>query len=254
MTTVEAGNGGRRVRPLIGLTGRRKRASEIIGTAPTLHELEGDWFYADYARGVLEAGGLPVFLPLDAPADLFVDRLDGVLFSGGSDIDADHYGAARGDHDDPYDPVRDRFELELYRAAVERELPTLGICRGIQLINVASGGTLHQHVPEHAGFTLPTTTLLHDITIDPDSVLGSLYGRHHEVNSLHHQTVDRVGDGLRVTASHDGHVEGLEHDTLPIVAVQWHPEMLPTRPRDPIFGWLVQQAGARAQSAGGPTS
>jgi len=230
------------MRPMIGLTGRRKTAGQIVGTPESLHGLEGDWFYADYARGVLDAGGLPVNLPLDADPALYVDRLDGILFSGGADIDAQHYGAARGADDDPGEPERDAFELSLFRAATEKELPVLGICRGLQLVNVASGGTLHQHVPEHAGFTQPPATLLHSIEIEAGSVLNSIYGNEHQVNSLHHQTVDQVGSGLRVTASHDGSVEGLEHESLPIVAVQWHPEMLPTRSNDPIFRWLVETA------------
>jgi putative glutamine amidotransferase len=229
-------------RPLIGLTGRRKKAGQLVGTPEVLHELEGDWYYADYARGVLEAGGLPVHLPLDARPELFADRLDGVLFSGGADIDARHYGEAGSEHNDAVEPERDDFELNLFKAVAQREIPVLGICRGIQLINVASGGTLHQHVPAHAGFSEPPATLLHSIDVLPDSVLGSIYGEHHQVNSLHHQTLDRVADGFRITAQHDGSVEGIEHESMPIVAVQWHPEMLPTRANDPIFRWLVDAA------------
>lgn len=232
-------------KPLIGLTGRRKSASQLAGTPEVLHQLEGDWFYADYARGVVDAGGLPVYLPLDADPAHYVDHLDGILLSGGADVAAERYGAPTGEHDDPVEGVRDDFELKLFAAAHAGGLPTLGICRGLQLINVGSGGTLHQHVPEHAGFTQPPQTLLHKIEIVPDSALGAMYGADHEVNSLHHQTVDRVGDGLRVTASHDGSVEGLEHESLPIVAVQWHPEMLPTRAQDPVFAWLVDTAVAR---------
>lgn len=229
-------------RPLIGLTGRRKKAGQLVGTPDVLHDLDGDWFYADYARGVFEAGGLPVNLPLDVDPRLFADRLDGILLSGGADIDAAQYGASSGDGDDPAEPERDAFELSLFSAAAERSLPVLGICRGLQLVNVATGGTLHQHVPAHAGFSQPPATLLHDVEFAPDSVLGSLYEPGHQVNSLHHQTVDQVGDGLRVTASHEGSVEGVEHLSMPIVAVQWHPEMLPTRANDPVFSWLVQAA------------
>jgi len=229
-------------RPLIGLTGRRKSASELVGTPESLHVLDGDWFYADYARGVLDAGGLPVFLPLDADPSLFVDRLDGLLLTGGADIEATRYGAVNGPNDDSPEPVRDEFELSLFKTASAQALPILGICRGLQLVNVASGGTLHQHVPEHAGFTQPPATLLHSIELADDSVLGSIYGAEHQVNSLHHQTVATVGEGLRVTASHDGSVEGIEHESLPIVAVQWHPEMLPTRANDPIFSWLINAA------------
>ncbi len=232
-------------RPLIGLTGRRKSARAFVHTYEILRDLEGDWYYADYARGVLEAGGLPVHLPLDVDPALFVDRLDGILLSGGGDIDASHYGGVNGENDDAAEPVRDEFELALFAAAAHSELPVLGICRGLQLINIATGGSLHQHVPEHAGFSLPPATLLHEVTIEPESVLGSLYGPQHKVNSLHHQTVDRVGAGFRITAEHDGSVEGLEHESLSIVAVQWHPEMLTTRSTDPIFSWLVNAASAR---------
>jgi len=232
-------------RPLIGLTGRRKKAAQLVGTPQVLHELDGDWFYADYARGVFEAGGLPVLLPLDVEPALFVGRLDGILLSGGADIDAGRYGAENGADDDPAEHERDTFELDLFAAATERQLPILGICRGLQLVNVASGGTLHQHVPAHAGFSEPPATLLHDVEFAAGSVLGSLYEPGHQVNSLHHQTVDKLGRGLRMTASHDGSVEGLEHDSLPIVAVQWHPEMLPTRANDPVFTWLVDAAGQR---------
>ena len=229
-------------RPLIGLTGRRKTAGQLVGTPDILHPLEGDWFYADYARGVLEAGGLPVNLPLDVDPALFAGRLDGILLSGGADIDAGRYGAPNGAFDDPAEPGRDSFELQLFKSAAEQSIPVLRICRGLQLVNVATGGTMHQHVPEHAGFTQPPATLLHDVDFAEGSVLNSIYRPGHMVNSLHHQTVDRVGAGLRVTASFEGSVEGLEHESLPIVAVQWHPEMLPTRANDPIFKWLIDAA------------
>lgn len=233
-------------RPLIGLTGRRKTAGQIVGTPEILHGLEGDWFYADYARGILEAGGLPVNLPLDVDPSLFIGRLDGILLSGGADIAPAHYGAAAETEDFPPELERDDFELKLYRAAAQQELPILGICRGLQMVNVASGGTLHQHVPVHAGFDQDPSTLLHGLEIEPGSVLATLYGTEHKVNSLHHQTVATVGDGFRVTArSPDATVEGLEHETLPVVAVQWHPEMLATRSTDPIFTWLVDAASSR---------
>lgn len=230
-------------RPLIGLTGRRKDGTQLVGQPESLQHLEGDWYYADYARGVLAAGGLPVNLPLDADPALFVDRLDGILISGGADVWPERYGATPAETADPPETERDDFELGLLDAATQASLPVLGICRGLQLINVHAGGTLHQHIPEHARYDVAPNGPIHDISIVDGSSLSGLYGPTHQVNSLHHQTVDRVGTGLTVTATHDdGTVEGLEHATLPMLAVQWHPEMLDTRESDPVFAWIVNQA------------
>lgn len=231
-------------RPMIGLTGRRKLGSDLKEALEPLKGLEADWYYADYARAVLEAGGLPVNLPLDADPSLYVGRLDGILLSGGTDIGPIRYGAESESDVFAPEPERDEFELKLLAGAAEQEIPVLGICRGLQMINVFAGGTLRQDVPEHSKFDLPPDTLTHSIDLVSGSILGELYGRSMQVNSLHHQAVERVGAGLAVTASSDGSVEGLEHQSLPIVAVQWHPEMLPTRKSDPIFTWLVRQAAA----------
>lgn len=232
-------------RPLIGLTGRRKTAGQIAGTPESLRGLEGDWYLADYARGVLEAGGLPVHLALDVDPALYVDRLDGIVLSGGADVEPRRYGAQPDEHADPPETIRDDFEFALLGRATERQLPVLGICRGLQILNVFAGGTLHQDVPEHARYDVAPATTTHSIEITAGSDLERLYGRTHEVNSLHHQTIDQVGEELVVTASHDGTVEGLEHLRLPILAVQWHPEMLTTRDTDPVFGWIVGQATAQ---------
>ena len=230
--------------PLIGIPGRRKTGAQVVGTPESLLHLEADFYYADYARGVLEAGGLPVHLPLDAAPDRFVGRLDGIVLPGGADVGPDRYGAESETDESPPEPIRDDYELALYAAAIGVSRPVLGICRGLQVINVAQGGTLHQHVPEHSAFDRPPTTMLHTVAIEADSTLHRLYGPRRETNSLHHQTVDRLGQDLRVTArSEDGSIEGFEHTTLPVVAVQWHPEMLPTRATDPIFEWLVDAAG-----------
>lgn len=245
MTTGQGGPSERR--PLIGLTGRRKSAAAIIGTADSLKGLDGDWYYADYARGVLEAGGLPVHLPLDVDPRWFDGYLDGIVLSGGADVDPARYGAGVDPQTLGLEPVRDDFELALVDAALASATPVLGVCRGLQILNVATGGTLHQHVADHARYDVAPDALVHRVDFVDGSELARIYGPTTEVNSLHHQTVDRIGDGWRVTACDptDGTVEGFEHVSLPIVAIQWHPEMLATRGTDPAFAWIVERAARR---------
>ncbi len=228
--------------PLIGLPGRRKRASEVRGFPDILDDCDLDLYFADYARGVMEAGGTPVHIPIDADPAAVGDRLDGIVLPGGTDIDPIRYEA---DPDpellDP-EPERDDLELGLLSAALDAELTVLGICRGIQLLNVLQGGTLHQHIPEHSRFDLPIDTTIHQVSFAEGSTLHGLYGSSARVNSLHHQTVADLGRDLTVTArADDGTIEGLEMGDH-VVAVQWHPEMMPTRDTDPIFGWLVHRA------------
>ncbi|MEM8706745.1 MAG: gamma-glutamyl-gamma-aminobutyrate hydrolase family protein [Actinomycetota bacterium] len=228
--------------PLIGIVGRR-RAGGTIGM-PTLHEHAAiDLYFADYARGVSEAGGLAMFVPVDADPAAVVERVDGLILTGGADLDPVTYGRAAISEKLRFEPERDQLELDLLGLAAETDTAVLGICRGLQLANVHGGGTLHQHVPEHAHFDKDRTELIHDVTFEPGSLLAGLYGDRLAVNSLHHQTADTIGEGYRVTGrAPDGTVEGLEHESSPVVAVQWHPEMLPGRPIDPIFRWLVETA------------
>ena len=234
------------VKPLIGVTGKRRFGRDLVGDHRVLADQTVDVFWTNYAQGVLAAGGLPVFLPMDVdPADA-ATRLDGLLLTGGTDIGPDRYGAEAQTDRFPVEPERDEFELAVLGAATGRRLPTLGICRGHQVVNVFFGGTLHQDVPEHAVFDQPITTRSHPVSFTAGSVLADLYGDTMDVNSLHHQTVDRLGDGLSATArGADGSVEGLEGVDLPIVTVQWHPEMLPTRPTDPVCAWLGAKASER---------
>jgi putative glutamine amidotransferase len=191
-----------------------------------------------YARGVLEAGGLPVMLPvLPGTEAAQLEHLHGVLFSGGVDVDPEHFAA---DHEaglGEVDPERDAFELELYRLARERHLPILGVCRGFQLINVAEGGTLHQHLPGTTGVwadhaqTAKPPVLSHRVRVASGSSLSTALEaagfapETMRVNSYHHQGVKDVATGLSVNAwAPDGLVEGLEGPG--VLAVQWHPELL----------------------------
>ncbi|MDP6298829.1 MAG: gamma-glutamyl-gamma-aminobutyrate hydrolase family protein [Acidimicrobiales bacterium] len=230
-------------KPLIGITGKRRKGEDLRGNLRVMNALSFDLFWVDYAEGILAAGGMPVFLPLGLDPEMIVERLDGILMSGGADISPALYGAEPQPELGAVEPVRDQFELDLLKAATERELPVAGICRGLQILNVYAGGNLFQDIPPHAVRDKPPTTRVHEVTIEKGSVLEDLYGSTTQVNSLHHQSIDRVGKGFVVTArSEDTGVEGIEHEDLPIIAVQWHPEMLDTRDNDPLFKWLVDQA------------
>ncbi|MEC7923819.1 MAG: gamma-glutamyl-gamma-aminobutyrate hydrolase family protein [Actinomycetota bacterium] len=229
--------------PLIGITGKRKSGKDLRGSLKIMGDLPLDVYWDDYAQGILAAGGIPVFLSLGVDPALYVERLDGVLMSGGADIEPGRYGAELDPKTFNPEPIRDEFECSLLEAAYESSLPIAGVCRGLQMINVFSGGSLFQDVPTHAVRDKPPSTETHTVRMAENSVLEELYGTSREVNSLHHQSVDRIGEDLRVSAtSEDGGVEGVEHESLPVVAVQWHPEMLTSRDSDPLFRWLVNQA------------
>ncbi|MEM7272177.1 MAG: gamma-glutamyl-gamma-aminobutyrate hydrolase family protein [Actinomycetota bacterium] len=246
---MTSGSGSGAGRPLIGITGRQYPYGEVAGTPDLLADALVDAVLTDYVRAVIASGGLPVHIPFDVDPVEIVWALDGLILTGGADIDPTNYGAARDQETGRSEPRRDEVELALATAALDRGSPTLGVCRGMQVLNVAAGGTLHQHVPAHACYQHRAPGLIHDIATEHGSVLAEVYGPAHRVNSYHHQTIDRPGEPFRVTArADDGEAEGLEHRDAPIVAVQWHPEML--RTRDPIFDWLVAAAagGTAAES------
>ncbi|MEZ5260303.1 MAG: gamma-glutamyl-gamma-aminobutyrate hydrolase family protein [Acidimicrobiales bacterium] len=199
---------------------------------------------------------LPVLLPVGdlAEAATLCQRIDGLLLTGGNDVDPACYGQAAqpvptgGDHD----PSRDRFELALARQAIESGLPTLAICRGLQVVNVACGGTLIQHLDDH-----PDTpsepggddTVSHAITMEAGSRLAARHPSLQLVNSYHHQAVDRPGSGVQVVArAEDGVVEAIEVDGADqLVAVQWHLEVLLGLPEHlALFEWLAAMAAATA--------
>ncbi len=233
-------------RPLIGLTGRRKRGFQVAGFPDNLADLHIDVYVNEYAQAITEAGGLPVYLPLHVDPGDYAGRLDGILLSGGTDVEPARYGAELDPATYVPEPARDRLELAFVDLAVSEELPVLGVCRGLQLLNVWGGGTLHQHVPAHARFDVGPEERIEEVTTEPGSLLHELYGPTVAVNSLHHQTVDRVAGGWTVAArSASGDVEGLEWPGRDVVAVQWHPELLDTRASDPLFTWLVDRAARR---------
>jgi putative glutamine amidotransferase len=217
-----------------------------------------------YVDAVVRAGGLPFVLPVLEPADaeLALLAVDGLLLTGGGDVDPARYGAAPVPEVYGVDPGRDAFEAALVVAAAQAGLPVLAICRGTQILNVALGGTLHQHVPAVSGrdhcLRDRAYELVHDVRIIGDSLLAKVAGAADvAVNSLHHQAVDRVGAGLRVVArAEDGIVEGIESDGFGrFLGVQWHPELLTGHTaHERLFTWLVTEAGLPAPAATTPST
>jgi gamma-glutamyl-gamma-aminobutyrate hydrolase PuuD len=177
-----------------------------------------------------EAGAVPLLLCPTAHVGAVLDRVDALVLQGGGDVHPEYYGQELHSETNTLDRRRDEFELELLRGASERAMPVLGICRGIQLVNVAYGGTLVQHLPEVTELDHEQLdawdALAHRIEIAPESRLANVLGTTSmEVNSVHHQAVDRLGEGLRPVAwADDGVVEAIEHETDSVLAVQWHPE------------------------------
>jgi putative glutamine amidotransferase len=208
--------------------------------------LRFDMHFSDYPRSIAVAGGLPVELTRDADVDGIIERLDGLVLSGGADLDPSLYGQEPIENLQEPENDRDEWEMELFRAARERDLPILAICRGLQLVNVAFGGTLVQHVEledgsGHPQWNVDGHTFTHEVHVIPDTLAATLMPSIWSVNSLHHQIVETVGDGLTVSATApDGVVEALETPDGDLLAVQWHPELLAAP--DPTFVWLVRRA------------
>jgi len=222
----------RNTTPAIGLTARtfwyqshrRMRLGEMVSCA--------------YHYAILEAGGLPVVFANrggGACAEAYLDRVDGLLLTGGEDVHPRHFGEEPYKAIEAVDEDRDRLEIELVRCARERDLPVLAICRGIQVLNVALGGDLFQDIPSQSGSTLAHTqstlsdTSWHSVDVAPDSLLARILrpGRL-SVNSWHHQACRRVAEGLAVAATcpADGLVEAVEDPSRAfLLGVQWHPEL-----------------------------
>jgi putative glutamine amidotransferase len=236
-------------RPLIGITTdcnpQRTRYSSPFG----------------YAASVQKAGGLPLLLPYRIDLSIapqIAAELDGIVFSGGDDLDPVSYGQAFHPEAEPIDPERERFERALLAEVERRRLPTLGICLGSQLMNVHRGGSLHQFLPDlepRADHAIEHRRLgdwgrRHEVTLLNDAPLTCRMGsRQVVVNTSHKQAVNRLGRGLRVIATApDGVIEGIDDPSLPLfLGVQWHPERICEQPEHlAIFRLLVETAASCA--------
>lgn len=233
-------------RPLIGVTTYLVPAVWGVWT-----ESQAALLPVQYTAQVQRAGGVAAMLPPGDPAtaDDVVSHLGGLLISGGPDVDPARYGAPRDPRTDPAPTERDDWELALIAAALEQGLPLLGICRGMQLLNVACGGDLVQHLPDlvgHEGHApTPGAYGTHPVLPVPDTRLAALLGEGPlDVPTYHHQAAHRLGAGLTASAHHaDGTVEAVERADGFALAVQWHPEQ-GTDLR--LFEALVQAAIDRA--------
>ncbi len=252
------------MKPLIGITGRLLTLGMLEKTSSRFRDRQISTYFADFAEGVARAGGIPVELPWSVDATEVVDRLDGLVVTGGQDVHPSRWGGEaivdasidpRWSHD-AHDLGRDAYEAELIEAAIEAGIPVLGICRGHQLLNVVRGGTLIEHLED--GPITHSTQHSAPSAGDPEHVVefveGSwvhqVYGPRRVTNSWHHQAVDSLGDGLVVTGrTSDGVVESIALEGQPVIGVQWHPEW--SVEPDPAFEWLVaQSADLAAQRRG----
>jgi putative glutamine amidotransferase len=233
-------------KPLVGVT-------TYVEPASWGHwELEAALIPYDYVRALERAGARVLLVPPDPEGvEETLDALDGILFSGGNDLDPQSYGAEAHTETGGTKPERDRGELALLEGALARDMPMLAVCRGLQVLNVLRGGDLDQHLPDSVGSEVHREVRGrfsdHGVKIDESSRLGSLLGGRAPVKSHHHQGVGRVGSGLRESAwAEDGTVEALEDPGKRFaVGVLWHPE---AGEDQKLFAALVAEARAYRES------
>ena len=228
------------MRPVIGITSYAQEASWGVWRLPAA------LIPLDYVDAIERAGGRALVIPpAQDGVEETLDALDAIVFSGGADVDPVHYGAEPHPETDTPQARRDAAEMTLLQAALERDMPTLAICRGFQLLNVARGGDLIQHLPEEVGNDVhkqvPGEFAVHPVEVKEGSKLGGIVGAASSVTSHHHQALGRVGDGLVESAwAADGTLEGVEDPSQRfVIGVQWHPEASEDAA---LFDALVEQA------------
>lgn len=229
------------MRPIVGITSYAEDARWGVWEGPAA------LIPLAYVRAIEEAGGRPLLVPPSAEGvEETLEALDGLLLSGGADVDPDAYGAQAHPETNGTRPERDAAELALLEAALARDMPVLAVCRGSQLLNVALGGDLVQHLPEIVGHEghkeTPGVFADHDVEVLPDTRLHEVIGTHAPVKSHHHQGYGRLGHGLREAArADDGTIEAIEDPARRFaLGVLWHPE---EGEDAALFRALVEEAG-----------
>ena len=219
-------------RPIIGIS-----SSVIVDNSGSFAGYKRAYVNKDYVDAVIRAGGVPLIIPFSTDKEVIISQaqlIDGLILSGGHDINPYNYGQEPSQKIGETFPERDTYEIILLEESKKRNIPILGICRGFQLINVAAGGTLYQdlslipgNILKHNQVSNPTLKT-HKVEIKENSFISSIFGKETMVNSFHHQVIDKVANDFIVVAkASDGVVEAIEHKTYKfLVAVQWHPEML----------------------------
>lgn len=219
-------------RAIIGIS-----SSIIVDNSGSFAGYKRAYVNKDYVDAVIRAGGVPLIIPFSTDKEVIISQaqlIDGLILSGGHDINPYNYGQEPSQKIGETFPERDTYEIILLEESKKRNIPILGICRGFQLINVAAGGTLYQdlslipgNILKHNQVSNPTLKT-HKVEIKENSFISSIFGKETMVNSFHHQVIDKVANDFIVVAkASDGVVEAIEHKTYKfLVAVQWHPEML----------------------------
>lgn len=223
----------------------------VIGIAPNYsYEKKEYTLHEDYVLAIEKAGGCPIIL---LPHQALPDFLDGLLLSGGGDIDPLLFGEEPLCQSGEINPLRDAYEMRICHEALEKDLPMLGICRGMQVMNIVKGGRIYQDIGVQAGTTLkhnqqaPRSYGTHSIFVEEDTLLTDLWeNMRTRVNSQHHQSCSELGEGFRVSArSADGLIEAIEQESKRFaVGVQWHPEAMKTEEMGLLFSAFLQAAAA----------
>jgi putative glutamine amidotransferase len=245
-------------RPVVGVTGYQVEPDKARKAGFGSRDLAV--FASTYLTWISAQGMVPVPLTQLVDVEDSLDLVDGLVLTGGPDIEPERYGAQRHPSVTDTCPERDEFETALAKTALTRGVPVLGICRGLQLLNIVLGGTLHQHLPDLPGVLVHSAEwrgrardrtrrwgpTFHEVEVSHPR-LARLSGRRVQTNTFHHQAADRIGDGLVVAArSGDGVVEALAGDDSPVLGVQWHPEMhrAGEAAGEAPFRWLVNRLAA----------